>query len=241
MSHPAGVILRKLAALAILLTGASEVAGADASAPPAAVAVPPALWGASARDTEVCDREAARAARRFGVPEETLMAIGRVESGMTRNGVFAPWPWTINVGGRGLRFRSRSEAVRYASGLLARGIRSFDVGCFQLNYRWHGWKFDDLEQMFSPRDNAEGSARFLAQLFREHGNWRAAIGAYHSRTTALAKAYLARVLRVRQGLAGPQRPLPFGPLVEAVMESAPASRKTNLPLVNLQESRGPLF
>jgi soluble lytic murein transglycosylase-like protein len=66
------------------------------------------------------------------------------------------------------------------------------VGCFQLNYRWHGAAFDTLDQMLSPDDNADYAAQFLRQLYRESGSWRAAAGLYHSRTPHLKARYLAR-------------------------------------------------
>lgn len=193
------------------------------------------------REIEICDREATRAARIFGISRKTLKAIGRVESGLTRDGVFAPWPWTINVRSKGLRFRSKEEAVKYASALIDRGVRSFDVGCFQLNYRWHGSKFEGLEEMFSPRANAEGAARYLVELFQEYGTWREAVGAYHSRTRVLSEAYVARVMRAEQRIEGsPSIPAP-DILPNSTPEIAPFSRKTNLPLVNLRERTGPLF
>lgn len=193
------------------------------------------------RASEICDREAARAARLFGVSRKTLKAIGRVESGLVQDGVFAPWPWTINVRGKGLRFRSKAEAVKYASALLDRGIRSFDVGCFQLNFRWHGSKFNGLEEMFSPRANAEGAARFLSELFEEFATWSDAVGAYHSRTRALGEAYAARVMRAERRIKdAPSPPVP-NILPDTSPEIGPFSRKTNLPLVNLRERKGPLF
>ncbi len=232
----------QLRSLVILLAGLREIL-----TPNPAVSSPSVLAATSIpvvgpiREIEMCDREAARAARLFGISRKTLKAIGRVEAGLMRNGVFAPWPWTINVRGKGVRFRSKEEAVKYASALIDRGIRSFDVGCFQLNYRWHGAKFEGLEEMFSPRANAEGAARYLVELFQEYGTWREAVGAYHSRTRELSEAYAARVMRAEQRIESSSSILTPDILPESIPEIAPFSRKTNLPLVNLRERTGPLF
>ena len=51
------------------------------------------------------------------------------------------WPWAINREGKGYWFESREEALAFAKASLAEGRTSFDVGCVQINYRWHGHAF----------------------------------------------------------------------------------------------------
>jgi soluble lytic murein transglycosylase-like protein len=75
----------------------------------------------------------------------------------------------------------------------ARGARSYDVGCFQINYRWHGQHFASLDQMFDPDANAAYAARFLSELYAEFGDWSRAAGAYHSRTPVLSPRSTASV------------------------------------------------
>lgn len=151
--------------------------------------------------SRLCDLAAAAAAERTGVPIDLLLAISRVETG--RGGPEpAPWPWTINADGEGYFFDSQEEAVDAATAHLTDGTGTFDVGCFQLNIRWHGEAFETLEDMFDPERNAEYAAEFLLQLHEETGNWRDAVSAYHSRTPELAERYLNRVRAVLEG-AGP--------------------------------------
>lgn len=147
-----------------------------------------------------CDQAAAQAAQRHGVPIDILLAIARVESG--RGGSEPrPWPWTINADGQGTWYDTKAEAVAAATAHLTDGTGTFDVGCFQLNIRWHGENFADLADMFDPTENADHAAAFLIDLYQESGDWEQAVAAYHSRTEALASAYLERVRSVLDGPA----------------------------------------
>lgn len=142
---------------------------------------------------QLCDHAADRAARKTGVPLDILRAIARVESGRNTGQGFAPWPWSINIGGDGTFFDSASDAVERAEMALTGAAENFDVGCFQLNYRWHGGAFADLPTMFDPEANALYAANFLLTLYQSSGSWAQAIGAYHSQTEGLAQIYLAKV------------------------------------------------
>lgn len=140
----------------------------------------------------ICEQAAQVAATRSGVPVQVLLAISLTETGRKRSGAFEPWPWTVNMEGKGVWFDTREEAQAYVDKNFARGARSFDVGCFQLNYKWHGQAFESLEAMFDPDKNAAYAAKFLRELFEEKGNWADAAGAYHSRTPKFANKYIKR-------------------------------------------------
>ncbi|WP_171241142.1 lytic transglycosylase domain-containing protein [Ruegeria sp. HKCCA5491] len=157
---------------------------------------------ASPQTAALCDRAALRAALSHDVPIDVLRAITRVETGRTLDGQFAPWPWAINVEGRGFWFKSEVEAKSYVFNIFKAGKRSFDIGCFQINYRWHGKAFRSIDAMFDPQENADYAARFLKDLYAELGSWTAAAGAYHSRTPDLAAAYSGRFRKMRAELKG---------------------------------------
>lgn len=159
----------------------------------------------ASRDAGLCDRAAIAAARSENVPAEVLMAITRTETGRARPSGLQPWPWTVNMEGIGSWFDSERQAYDHVTAQLRRGAKSFDVGCFQINYRWHGHAFKSVAEMFDPAHNAIYAARFLRELFEEYGDWHRAAGAYHSRTPALANAYAQRFGRVFANLsANPQ-------------------------------------
>jgi hypothetical protein len=124
------------------------------------------------------------------VPITILQAITRIETGRSRENRTVPWPWTVNMEGTGHWFATAAEAIAFARSHHAVGASRFDVGCFQINYGWHGDRFTSLSAMFDPDENAHYAARFLAELHRELGQWDAAVAAYHSRTPQHGARYL---------------------------------------------------
>lgn len=173
-----------------------------------------------------CERAVAGGARRSGVPEGVLRAISLTETGRAVGGRLRPWPWAINREGRGYWFASREEALAFARASLADGRRSFDVGCFQINYLWHGANFASLEAMFDPDTGADYAARFLTDLHAERGDWSLAAGAYHSQTPDRAQVYRARFDRILAGIGG--EPLRVAAEVEAPQGAVPKRSRTRL-------------
>ncbi|MEX0283439.1 MAG: transglycosylase SLT domain-containing protein [Paracoccaceae bacterium] len=110
--------------------------------------------------------------------------------------------------GAGKWFDTEDAARAYVFRHFKAGARSFDVGCFQINYKWHHQAFQSLDDMFDPRQNAHYAARFLTELFGEYGSWDEAVGAYHSKTDDLAARYLKRFKRIHANIpeTAPQRP-----------------------------------
>lgn len=151
----------------------------------------------------ICEQAAQDASIASGVPLSVLRAISLTETGRKKHGAFQPWPWTVNMEGVGKWFDSYAAAKSYVDDHFERGARSFDVGCFQINYRWHHQAFTSIEHMFDPRANALYAAKFLSELFEEFGSWSKAAGAYHSRTPKYASKYSARFERIRANLSEP--------------------------------------
>lgn len=145
----------------------------------------------------VCDQAATLAAARTGVPISVMKAITLTETGRTRDGRARPWPWTVNMEGKGVWFDDRTAALAYATAHHDLGARSFDIGCFQINYKWHHEAFASIDEMFDPAENALYAAGFLQQLYAETGDWELAAGAYHSRTPEHAERYRARFATYR--------------------------------------------
>jgi hypothetical protein len=148
----------------------------------------------------LCERAIVTGAQDGDIPQQILHAISLTETGRPKGGRLRPWPWAINREGKGHWFASRAEALDFARRSLAEGRKSFDVGCFQINYKYHGHNFPSLEAMFDPQAGADYAARFLGSLYAEKGNWSAAAGAYHSRTPHYAGIYRARFDRILAGI-----------------------------------------
>lgn len=163
---------------------------------------------AMATPVDLCDEAARHAAGNADVPTNVLRAIARAETGRLVAGELQAWPWTVNLEGDGYWFESEAAALAFVRSAYARGARSFDIGCFQINTRWHGGAFDSFESMFDPRENALYAARFLDDLRRETGTWSSAIGAYHSRKPQRAQVYRDRVEDLYAGLDGMPAQMP---------------------------------
>lgn len=149
---------------------------------------------------ELCETAALRAADELGVPGDVMLAITLTETGRGQDGRLRPWPWTANAEGEGHWFSTRAEAAAFAHRLLSRGQPLFDLGCFQINWRWHGEHFPAPEALLDPLASARYAAGLLARLHDEFGSWEGAAGAYHSRTPRHADRYRARFAQVRAGL-----------------------------------------
>jgi hypothetical protein len=176
-------------AVALLSASASP---AFAEAPRAPAIIAPEADAAAAAD---CEQAGEQAERDFALPRGLLLAIGRVESGRKelRTGRYTAWPWAINAQGQGMLLESRDEAVNQVRSLQARGIRSIDIGCFQINLLHHPNAFRGVEEGFDARRNASYAGQFLTFLFARTGNWNDAVAAYHSAEPERGSAYRARV------------------------------------------------
>jgi len=180
----------------------------------------------------ICLAAGDRAADAHGVPRAVMRALTRTETGRSSGGALQPWPWTVNMEGAGHWFDSRAAALAYVAREQARGARSFDVGCFQLNHRWHGQAFASVEAMFDPAANADYAARFLKGLHDESGAWDAAAGLYHSRTPEFRDRYAARFARIlRRGDAE------TAPVTLAALESADAQAAARQPAPRRRRDR----
>lgn len=180
----------------------------------------------------ICDQAARSAARQLDIPVEIMLALTRTETGRARNGRLEPWPWTANSKGVGHWFSSRDEALAFAYESYKSGQRSFDLGCFQINFRWHGSKFASLNEMIDPQANANYAASFLRALFEETGDWRLAAAAYHSRTPEFAQKYRLRFERILASLNRSTSPS----LPQSTESLTPVKKLNNFPFLVTQES-----
>ncbi|NJS39077.1 MAG: lytic transglycosylase domain-containing protein [Rhodobacteraceae bacterium] len=186
--------------------------------------------GDASRDASgLCADAAHRAAKATGVPYDVLVAISLIETGRNAR----PWPWTVNLGGDGRWLDSLEAAEAVVSEALDQGRTNIDLGCFQLNYRWHASAFGSVAEMLDPDANALYAAEYLAQHHAESGDWATAAAAYHSATPEHAERYRARFEAAWSGAAAD------APLAVA---TAPIDRLNRFPLLlaGQKGSRGSL-
>lgn len=189
---------------------------------------------ASPAPPDLCVMAAQTASQQSGVPFDVLMAISLTETGRNMNGQVTVWPWTVNMEGVGHWFDTADDARAYVYEHFKLGARSFDVGCFQINYKWHHQEFDSLDQMFDPLAGALYAARFLTDLKAETGTWETAAGAYHSRTPEHAERYMATFSDYREGIEDV-------PLMAAAVAEAPPVIPMEVPVPERRVNTFPFF
>jgi hypothetical protein len=144
-----------------------------------------------------CAAVAGQIEQEYGIPAGLMLAIGRQESGRLVAGAnaFLPFPFSVDAAGESHFFASEQEAISYVTMQLATGVRSIDVGCFQINLLAHPTAFASLHEGFDPLLNGRYAARFLRLLHEQAGNWPDAVARYHSSNPVLGVPYMAAVLQ----------------------------------------------
>jgi Transglycosylase SLT domain len=137
-----------------------------------------------------------RIAEIVGVPSSVLYAIAMTESGAAlASGGRHPWPWSLNVEGRSLRYRTRVETWHALTGFLTQGVTRIDIGLMQVNWAYHRDALGDPWTALDPYHNLHVGAVILREEFRATGDWWQAVGRYHAPNhIERADRYRARVV-----------------------------------------------
>jgi hypothetical protein len=132
-----------------------------------------------------------------GIPSTVLYAVALTESGkqVASAGAYRPWPWTLNVAGRGYFFDSRLAAWQALIAWLQEGKRSIDIGLMQVNWRYHQERLGTPWQALDPYHNLRVGAGILQGCYITRQDWWASVGCYHSPTNLQrADQYRRRVV-----------------------------------------------
>jgi hypothetical protein len=164
-----------------------------------AIALAVGLTGpANALEThEICAQAIDQVETDASLPRELMTAISHVESGRwdaRREALFA-WPWAVTNGPDGQYFPTKGAAIAHVQKLQAKGIRNIDVGCMQINLRYHPDAFADLDTALDPVANADYAAKLLQGLFDANKSWGEAIRRYHSANVKFNLPYHDKVAR----------------------------------------------
>ncbi len=152
----------------------------------------PAFSSEPAAAANPCEAEITQASERWGVPAGILYSVGLAETG--RKGSLQPN--ALNIGGTPVFPASRAEAVRLAEQADRDGVKLVDLGCMQINRRFHGQAFRSLNDMLDPAKNVDYAAGFLARLKARHETWVMAVARYHAgpNNDPAQKQYVCRVI-----------------------------------------------
>lgn len=191
------------------------------------------MSGASARagdpslaTAQECTRHLPTMERLYNIPAHWLAAIASTESGRYSPALrlSVPWPWTINVGGKGYWFDSKQEAVQAVQYYQSKGIKSIDVGCMQVNLMYHGQAFSNLSQAFEPIYNIAYAAKFLRENYNTMNSWTKATAAYHSMQSRRGADYYRKVYQKWQQVVDRLNESVFAPPVQQAIQNRQPER-----------------
>jgi hypothetical protein len=138
----------------------------------------------------------------YNLPEYTLHSISLQETrkAHSEHQIGIVWPWTVTSRGRGYHFNNRDEAITFAKLQIDAGNDSIDVGCMQINLKYHPNAFASIEEAFSPKHNVAYGAKLLKENYDRSKNWNAAIGLYHSAQEDRSMEYQKMVGRIHASI-----------------------------------------
>lgn len=115
------------------------------------------------------------------VPADILYALAVKETNTKMsNRSVAPWPFTLNVKGKGYSYATYDEMVGAAYQFLDSGTRSIDIGLFQVNWLWNGHRASSIEDLGHPEKNGQVASEILLEHYLKHKDWAKAAGRYHN-------------------------------------------------------------
>jgi soluble lytic murein transglycosylase-like protein len=164
-----------------------------------------------AQQSQLCLRYFSAFERAHHIPPMLLRAISIAESGIYHksSNQQVPWPWAMNVQGKGYYFSTKAQAIAAVRKFQRQGIQSIDVGCMQINLYFHPEAFASLEQAFEPRNNIGYAAQFLRGHYDRNLSWKKAVASYHSERNELGVPYAKKVLLTWQKERQNNQSLPF--------------------------------
>jgi soluble lytic murein transglycosylase-like protein len=127
-------------------------------------------------DSMICEREMARAAKKYDVPLGVLYAVALTETG--RRGSLHPY--ALNIEGPSYFPPTLEAALEKYEEARRAGAKLIDIGCMQINHYYHGGHFRSVAEMFDPQENVDYAAQFLKDLRVKEGSWTLAAARYHA-------------------------------------------------------------
>lgn len=181
--------------LSLLAAGLMTVVTAAATAPALSM---PAKSADYIENSKVCRQAVYQTERALRLPVGIMQAISLAESGRwdkSSRSHFA-WPWTVMAHGKGRFYPSKAAAIAAVRKLQASGLKNIDVGCMQVNLKYHPRAFDSLEDAFDPVTNARYAANLFAKLRKANRSIMRAVAHYHSTTRHRNRPYTRKVVRL---------------------------------------------
>ena len=127
-----------------------------------------------------------RTGERHGVEPWLLYGVALQESQLKFGSRTLPYPWTLCVRGRGLRYGNYQETLAALKRFVGERVTNVDCGAMQVNWHWHHDKLGSFERALDPYPNLDVGARILRGHYDTHRDWRRAVALYHTGTDSNA-------------------------------------------------------
>ncbi|MFT5487943.1 MAG: hypothetical protein ACI9JL_000692 [Paracoccaceae bacterium] len=181
--------------LSTLVAGLLTILSTGLSVPAQATPADSAVYGAN---STICRQAISQTERALRLPIGIMQAISLAESGRwdkSSRSHFA-WPWTVMAHGKGRFYPTKAAAIAAVRQLQADGLKNIDVGCMQVNLKYHPKAFGSLEDAFDPALNARYAAGLFAKLRKANKSILRAVAHYHSTTRHRNRPYTKKVVRL---------------------------------------------
>jgi hypothetical protein len=175
-----------------------------------------------AGDKQIVPEGYVRVAQAHNVPPESLYSVSLQESSRRLPQGERPWPWTLNVAGKGYRYKTRLEAWQALQVFIkTHSLKRIDVGIAQMNLGWNGQRFTSTWEALDPYKNLNAAATILRECWdRKPGSWLDAAGCYHHPAGGAPAARYRAFVKTKLALL---QSLPHLPAATAVEQTASAS------------------
>lgn len=145
-------------------------------------------------------------AKRNKIPIIYFYALAAKESSAKfKDGSRKPWAYTINHDGSPYYFANKKSMMKKANELISNKQMSFDIGWYQVNWRWHKSRVPSIYHLAEPKINAQVAADIYLEQYKKHKDWNVAAGRYHNPNNnhgyadAYEKSFREYVALIRKG------------------------------------------
>lgn len=169
-----------------------------------------------AGDKQIVPEGYVRVAQAHNVPPESLYSVSLQESSRRLPQGERPWPWTLNVAGKGYRYKTRLEAWQALQVFIkTHSLKRIDVGIAQVNLGWNGQRFTSTWEALDPYKNLNAAATILRECWdRKPGSWLDAAGCYHHPAGGAPAARYRAFVKTKLALLQSSPQLPAATAVE---------------------------
>lgn len=146
---------------------------------------------------EMCSFAISNVEKAHQIKDNLMQTIASVESGRYVSEIKkrVAWPWSVHAQGKGYYYESKEEAIEAVKSMQNKGIKNIDVGCMQINLKYHGSAFSSLEDAFDPTKNVTYSAKFLKKLYKRNHSWEKTAMQYHSKNITKGTRYKNKLVK----------------------------------------------